>query len=125
MADNEKDIKVEMEDTPEAATEQTPLERFFYHQRRALEETGKALEALLPPGFREHVSEAGKEFAQGFRILVDATIDELKKISEKDEEEDQPEAKTKVEVQEATEEKRADEPKRPTTGKTKVKVKVE
>lgn len=130
MADNEKDIKIEIEDTPEEEAATTPLERFFFHQRRALEETGKALEALLPPGFREHASEAGKEFAQGFRILVDATIDELKKISEKDEEEDQPESKTKVDVEEeiieVVEEKpEPEEEKRPTTGKTKVKVKVE
>ncbi len=127
MADHDKDIKVEIEDTPEHDEPATsPLERFFYHQRRALEETGKALEALLPPGFREHASEAGKEFAQGFRILVDATIDELKKISEKDEEEDQPE-KTKVDVVEEVEieEEKPEEEKRPTTGKTKVKVKVE
>jgi tRNA(Ile)-lysidine synthase TilS/MesJ len=130
MADNEKDIKVEIDDTPEhdeAAT--SPLERFFYHQRRALEETGKALEALLPPGFREHASEAGKEFAQGFRILVDATIDELKKISEKDEEEEQADSKQKVEVEAEVEieieEEKPEEEKRPTTGKTKVKVKVE
>lgn len=127
MAENDKDIKVEIDDTPEQDEPATsPLERFFYHQRRALEETGKALEALLPPGFREHASEAGKEFAQGFRILVDATIDELKKISEKDEEEDQPE-KTKVDVVEEVEieEELPEEEKRPTTGKTKVKVKVE
>jgi hypothetical protein len=108
----------------------TPMERFFYHQRRALEETAKALESLLPPGFKEHATEASREFSKGFRILVDATIDELKKVSEKEEEP----AKT-VEAAEATieaaveevieEEKKEEVARKPSTGKTKVKVKVE
>lgn len=77
MADNEQEINVEQEvDEPEF---ETPMDRFFFHQRRALEETGKALEALLPPDFRSHAGEASKEFAKGFHVLVDAAIDELKK----------------------------------------------
>ena len=108
----------------------TPMERFFYHQRRALEETAKALESLLPPGFKEHATEASREFSKGFRILVDATIDELKKVSEKEEE-----VEAKVEAVEATveaaveevieEEQKLEEVRKPSTGKTKVKVKVE
>lgn len=97
---------------------ETPLERFFYHQRRALEETGKALEALLPEGFRQHGSEATKEFTKGFRVLVDAAIDELKKVNEQHASEETPsptaEAKPPVE-----------EEKPVTTGKGKVKVKVD
>ena len=77
MADNEKDIKIEHDLSLEDEVE-NPMESFFYNQRRALEETGKALEALLPPDFRNHAGEASKEFAQGFRILVDVAIDELK-----------------------------------------------
>lgn len=110
----------------------TPMERFFYHQRRALEETAKALESLLPPGFKEHATEASREFAKGFRILVDATIDELKKVSEKDEEAAAPTAEAaeptvEAAVEEVIEEEKKDdeEPRKPTTGKTKVKVKVE
>lgn len=72
----------------------TPLEQFFFHQRRALEETGKALESILPPGFREHTQQAGREFAQGFRVLVDAAIDEIKKASEMED----PEAKAREEA---------------------------
>jgi|GEM_PF-625577 len=105
----------------------TPMERFFYHQRRALEETAKALESLLPPGFKEHATEASREFSKGFRILVDATIDELKKVSEKEEE-----VEAKVEAAEATVEAAVEEVieeeeqmRKPSTGKTKVKVKVE
>ena len=74
----------------ETGVSDNPLETFFYHQRKALEETARALEALLPPGFKEHSTEAGREFVEGFKVLVDATIDELKKVSERaeDEEED-------------------------------------
>lgn len=91
---------------------QTPMERFFYHQRRALEETGKALEALLPPDFRHHSATASQEFAKGFRVLVDAAIDELKRVSERsDDAEDEPQDD--------------DDDKPSTTGKTKVKVNVD
>ena len=63
--------------------EHTPLEQFIFHQRRGLEEFGKAMESLLPPGFKEHTQKAaGNEFATGFRVLIDAAIDEIKKASE-------------------------------------------
>lgn len=113
MADNEKNIPIEEEFDGE---EETPMDRFFFHQRRALEETGKALEALLPPDFRNHAGEASKEFARGFRILVDAAIDELKKVSEREEEE----AKAAADSDEGDD----DEPPT-TTGKTKVRVKLD
>ncbi len=87
----------------------TPFEEFLYHQRRALEETGKALEALLPEGFRTHGSAASKEFTKGFRVLVDAAMDEMKKASEKAEDADSGGSD--------------DGPS--TTGKTKVKVQVD
>ncbi len=60
----------------------TPLEQFIFHQRRGLEEFGKAMESLLPPQFKEHTQAAGNEFATGFRVLIDAAIDEIKKASE-------------------------------------------
>jgi hypothetical protein len=82
------------------------FEDFLHHQRRALEETGKALEALLPEGFRKHGTEASKEFTKGFRVLVDAAMSELKKA--------------KSEVDDAP---GSDGPS--TTGRTKVKVEVE
>ncbi|MEQ8672204.1 MAG: hypothetical protein RLP44_24840 [Aggregatilineales bacterium] len=63
----------------EESEPRTPIEEFLYHQRRAIEETGKALEALLPEGFRTHGTNASKEFTKGFRVLVDAAMDELKK----------------------------------------------
>ena len=89
---------------------EAPLEAFFFHQRKALEESAKALESLLPPGFKEHSTEAGREFAKGFRVLVDAAMDELKRVSE----------------QAAEEEAENDDEDRPSsTGKGKVKVQVD
>lgn len=130
MSDQEQNLPPEgelNEELNETPTE-TAMERFFYHQRRALEETAKALEALLPPGFKEHATEASREFAKGFRVLVDATIDELKKVSEKDDEDEKPKndegAELEVEAAVETEETEA-QPKPKTTGKTKVKVKVD
>ncbi|MDX1995407.1 MAG: hypothetical protein SF029_23690 [bacterium] len=87
----------------------TPFEEFLYHQRRALEETGRALEALLPEGFRVHSNQASKEFTRGFKVLVDAAMDEMKKASKKAENTAQD----------------ADDDRPSTTGKTKVKVQVE
>ena len=75
----------EMNPAPEDAVGddgQTPLEQFIFHQRRGLEEFGKAMESLLPPRFKEHTQAAGNEFATGFRVLIDAAIDEIKKASE-------------------------------------------
>lgn len=97
--------------TPETEPEnpKSPFESFVYHQRKALEETGKALEALLPEGFRNHGQEAGKEFIKGFKALVDAAIDEIEK------------ATTKTEGEASSSD---DEPPS-TTGRTKVKVQVD
>lgn len=71
-----------MTENPEAMDDEesrTPFEGFLYHQRRALEETGKALESLLPEGFRTHGTNASKEFTEGFRVLIDAAMKEIKK----------------------------------------------
>jgi hypothetical protein len=98
---------------PEAVSDEspkTPLESFIYHQRRALEETGKALEALLPEGFKEHGSTAGREFIKSFQVLVDAAINEIEKATA---------AAETVEPDEDGEDRPS------TTGKTKVKVQVE
>lgn len=92
--------------TPEENPRNT-FEAFLYHQRRALEETGKALEALLPEGFRTHSAEATREFTKGFRVLVDAALEEIKKTSEQ---------------QQAS---KSDDDDTSTTGKTKVKVQVD
>lgn len=87
----------------------TPFEEFLYHQRRALEETGRALEALLPEGFRKHGRQASQEFTKSFRILVDAAMTEIKKGK----------------ADEDGEEVAVDDSGPSTTGKTKVKVEVD
>jgi hypothetical protein len=104
---------------PEAAdqgTDEEPLrsrfEEFLFHQRRALEETGKAIEALFPERFVEHGKKAGTEFNTAMRALVDAVTDEIKKAAET--------ARTAKE--EGAED---DDDDVSTTGKTKVRVQVE
>lgn len=131
MTDNEKDINVDVnasdatEETSEETIE-TTMERFFYHQRRALEETGKALEALLPPDFRSHAGEASREFAKGFRILIDDAIDELKKVSERDDDDANEVVDDDEDVlDDATDDDDDDNPPTSSTGKTKVRVKVD
>lgn len=113
MTEHELPVNDENENPEETTAEvdyedMNTVEQFFFHQRRAIEETRKAIETLLPPGFKDHSTEASREFAKGFRVLVDAAIDELKKVSEPEE-------------GEAGE----DEDKPSTTGSTKVKVQVD
>jgi hypothetical protein len=87
------------------------LNRFMEHQRRAFDEAGKALDALVPDGFKEHGSEARREFIQGFKLLVDTAIRELEKASR--------------EFDRARKTEASAEAAPSTTGKTKVKVQVE
>jgi len=103
-----REDKVNPEQPVNEEDPKNPFETFIYHQRKALEETGKALEALLPEGFREHGGEAGREFVKGFKALVDAAITEIEKATS----------------QHADADSEGDEPPA-TTGKTKVKVQVD
>lgn len=100
---------------PEGETTEEPtrntFETFLYHQRRALEETAKALESLLPEGFRNHGKQATNEFTAGLRVLVDAAIEEIKKANDGDKH-------VNVEMDD-------DDDKPSSTGKMKVKVQVE
>ncbi len=122
--DNEKDIKVNVEKLQDEDELTTPMERFFYHQRRALEETGRALEALLPPDFKHHSNEASQEFAKGFRVLIDATIDEMKKVSEREIEEDDETDETPKAKNTPSDSDDDDDPPT-TTGSNKVKIKLD
>jgi hypothetical protein len=87
---------------------------FMEHGRRGFEESGKAIDALFPPGFKEHSAVARDEFRKGLKTLVDYTIDELEKL-------------TKSDAPSATTTEGDDDDNQPpsTTGKTKVKVQVE
>ncbi|MBN1681018.1 MAG: hypothetical protein JW966_12085 [Anaerolineae bacterium] len=59
----------------QAKADQSPLRAFVDHQVNALEETGRAIESLLPKEFRTHVGNAVKEGAAGFTALFDGVID--------------------------------------------------
>lgn len=87
---------------------QNPLEQFVSHQRKAVDETAKALESLLPEGFKTHGKEAGKEFVAGLKVLVDAAIGELEKVAKQ-----------------TRKEETSDDDQPSTTGKSKVKVQVD
>jgi hypothetical protein len=52
-------------------SEENPLEKFLYHQRRAAEAGAKALAGWIPPEVRENTKEAGKEFLLSFKVLVE------------------------------------------------------
>ncbi|MDQ7035376.1 MAG: hypothetical protein Q9P01_11225 [Anaerolineae bacterium] len=69
MAENEQEIDVNA-DVTEEENDETPMERFFFHQRRALEETGKALEALLPPDFANMVAKRVVSSLKGFAFWL-------------------------------------------------------
>lgn len=58
--------------------ENKPFEAFVEHQRKAFDEASKAIEALLPPEFKEHGKAAVNESLEGFRVLVNAVVDEVK-----------------------------------------------
>lgn len=105
------EVNPEIIDTA-AEADKSPLEAFVFHQRRALEEAGKALDALLPERFKEHGSVASKEFVKGFQVLIDAAITEIERATST--------SKTDSDTDmEAVEERLS------TTGKAKVKVQVE
>ena len=57
--------------TAETNAEESPLQKFITHQRKAAEEAGKAFKALLPPEFRTHGHAAKEEFLASFKVLVD------------------------------------------------------
>ncbi len=80
MSDNEQ---VNDQPTDEMPGEQkaSPFNEFLHHQQRAVEESCKALDALLPPGFKEHSREAGREFVSGMKVLFDATLEGLEQVS--------------------------------------------
>ncbi len=116
MENHQHEPQVENQDTENAVPDpkNDPMGAFLYHQRRAVEEALKAVDALLPDGFKEHGKESSNEFVTGFRVLGEAIADtlekagkeldkNLRKAQNKDDDNDQPS----------------------TTGPTKVKVKVD
>ena len=83
-----EDVKAAAEDFAEEARTKAKtsdaaeaLRQFADHQKKAAEELGKAIESLLPEGFRAHGGEARREFAKGLKVLVDAAVTELEKAN--------------------------------------------
>ncbi len=100
----------------EEAAKKDAFNKFVEHETKAFEESLKAIDALLPEGFKTHAKVAGKEFALGFRVLLDVASDALNSAAK--------------DIDERMKAKRAEyaaeEGDRPsTTGPTKVKVQVE
>lgn len=74
--------------------ETVEVERFFdefvEREKKAITEATKAVESLLPPGFKKHGEAALKEMVEGYRGLINSAIDEImaaierKKLDDKD-----------------------------------------
>jgi hypothetical protein len=81
-------------------TEPTPFDEFLEHEKKAVQEFGKAFATLLPEGLREHGDAAVREMVEGYRHLFNATLDDVIRLVERAKlEEKQPEKKTKVPIQ--------------------------
>jgi hypothetical protein len=62
-----------MSETPKSS-----FDSFIDHQKRAFEEASKAVEALIPPDARSHGRAAVNESIEGFRVLMNSLLDDLK-----------------------------------------------
>lgn len=71
----------EIPESQEGDAEDNPFREFVHHQRVAIEELGRAVEALLPKEFREHASNAGRAFVDSIKALVDATVETVENAS--------------------------------------------
>lgn len=95
---NEEEV-VDGAGSREESAEETAFKSFVHHQRRAMEELGRAIEGLFPEDFKEHTKNAGKAFADSFRTLFDAAKEDVKKRRSGDGEESEPQAATKIKVE--------------------------
>jgi len=83
MATKKKEAPVVEEVTPVVdpadvlAEVDTPFDNFLDHQKKALNEAGRALESLIPVEFREHGRSAFKEVVEGYRTLFNSALDEI------------------------------------------------
>lgn len=68
---------------PETPVEATPFDEFVEHEKKAVQEFGKAFATLLPEGLREHGDTAVKEMVEGYRRLFNATLDDVVHMVEK------------------------------------------
>jgi hypothetical protein len=87
--------------TPEKEdiTDPTVFDDFVEHEKKALQEFGKAFAALLPEGLREHGDTAVKEMVEGYRGLFNATLDDIiKRIEKVKLDDNQPRKKSRVTI---------------------------
>ena len=95
----------ETEETTTGGIPDEPLKAFVHHQRIAFEEFGRAIEALLPPDFREHTRNASKSFTEAFKALFDAAKEDIEQMIQRQREskeageESQESSKVKVDIQ--------------------------
>lgn len=73
----------EVADDVQERLDDTAFDEFIDHQRKAVTEAGKALESLIPEGFREHGEAAVKEAIEGYRRLFNSVIDQVVNTIEK------------------------------------------
>ena len=59
------------------------FDTFIEHQRKAINETGMAIESLLPEAFKEHSKTAVRETVEAYRELVNSVIDGVIETIEK------------------------------------------
>lgn len=105
--------------TQEEAPRKDAFNAFVEHETRAVEASVKAVESLLPEGFRDNARVAGREFAAGLKVLVDAAIEGIDRMSREIDEKMKTQRAAHAESAHSAEERPS------TTGATKVKVQVE
>ena len=59
------------------------FDTFIEHQRKAISESGLAIESLLPEAFKQHSKAAVKETVEAYRELVNSVIDGVVETIEK------------------------------------------
>jgi hypothetical protein len=112
----------DQENTPGTETEkpemtaETVLKGFVDHQANAVREAVKAVDALLPEGFKRHANASLHETVKSYRLLFDAGLEALNRAGKGV---DEALRKAKESVEDENDERPS------TTGATKVRVEVE
>lgn len=114
MTDHENTPGVETE-KPELTAEAV-LKGFVDHQANAVREAVKAVDSLLPEGFKRHASASLHETVKSYRLLMDAGLEALNRAGKGV---DEALKKAKESVEDESDERPS------TTGANKVRVEVE
>lgn len=97
-------------------TFETVAKDFINHQANAVREAVKAVDALLPEGFKQHGSASLHETVKSYRVLFNAGLEVLNRAGQNV---DEALKKAKAAVEEEGDDRAS------TTGPTKVRVEVE